>query len=241
MTADNVLRKVRGLLKLGESDNANESAAAIALAQRLMAEHSINEAMLELDGSSAEPQEEMRDWESPLGSAGPTWKGRLAITLAHANGCQAYRSGGHFKLIGRASQAEKVRYLFAYCEREVDRLAATQRGNGRSWINNYRLGCVMGIKDAIQTETARMRSDLREKARAGQMALVPLENAIVKVEQETRDAVSFGRSHLNLVSRSVGRSQYNPNARSVGREAGRSVYPGSAGGSIGAGHKRIGS
>lgn len=239
MTQEDVLRKVQALLKLGESDNPNESAAAIAMAQRLMDEHAISEAMLSAEGGqSDEPDEEVQDWADPIGKAGASWRGQLSMALATPNGCLSYRRGKGLHIIGRASGASQVRYLFSYCEREIDRLAARNGGNGRTWLNNFRHGCVDAIRDAIQREQRALRDKLRADA-AGTMALVPLQNAIARVDGYKREAELFGRVNLRL--RSGGQSSYrgDQGARQSGRQAGAGIYPGGDSRQVGAGRRAI--
>ena len=67
MTHEDVLRKVKGLLRLGESDNPNEAASAVAMAHRMMAEHRIEAASLELEGSDeSQPAEDLTSLEQPI-------------------------------------------------------------------------------------------------------------------------------------------------------------------------------
>ena len=244
MAPENVIEKVRKLLRLGESDNPHESASAIAMAQRIMAENRITAAEIELEAPAAAPREEVRGWENPLDSAKaalPSWKGRLALILAKANGCQVYRSGPTLKIIGRASRVEEVRYLYTYCAQEVERITRRRgHGNGRTWANNFRLGCVDAIKSAIDRESTALRAELREKARAaGTMALVKLDNALAVTDGEHREAAQFGRIHLGLRSRSGGSHRHDGSARESGRSAGAGIYPGNGAPQVGGGALRI--
>jgi hypothetical protein len=241
MTSD-ILRKVRGLLKLGESDNANEAASAVAMAQRLMEKHAITSAALEISADQAEPEEPLQEFNEPLGKSG-SWRYRLADALATANGCLIYKTGSSLRIAGRASGAEKVRYLFAYCEREIDRLARRNtRGEGRTYANNYRIGCVGAIKEAIAEERAALRREMRTEASftGGTSALVAVDNAIARVDRQAEEASAWAFKALNLRTSRGSSSRSNPSARSHGRADGAGVYPGNGGGSIGSGARRLG-
>ena len=239
-TKAEAIEQVRRLLKLGESANENEAASAVAMAARIMERYRIEAATLdEGDDDQAEP-EECRDWEDPLGKAGAVWRAGLATALSIPNGCQVYRIGGALKIIGTASNVQTVRYLFAYCVAEVDRHARRRSGNGRTWLNNYRHGCVDAIRAAIQAERVAVREQMRaEAATAG--ALVKIDQALVRVDQERLDAVRFGR--VKVGRRSAGRSSHrsDPGARATGRHDGKGIYPGggSRGGQVGAGTRRL--
>ncbi len=238
---DDILRKIRGLLKLGESDNPNEAASAVAMAQRLMERHSIGEAALALSEPTAEPDEEVRSFEDPLGASG-SWRSRLAQALAKANGCSIWRSGNQLRLIGRPSGAEKVRYLFAYCSKEVDRITRRNtRGEGRTYANNYRIGMVDAIAKAIESERESARAEMRsEAAERGTSALVAINSAIVAVDSQHEEARRYGFAKLGLVRGRSSGGRINPNARGAGKAAGAGVYPGGSGGAIGSGRRQLG-
>jgi hypothetical protein len=244
---DDILRKIRGLLKLGESDNPNEAASAAAMAARLMERHSIEAAALELSADQAEPEEPLQKFNEPIGKSG-SWRYRLADALASANGCIIYRTGSELLIAGRATGAEKVRYLFAYCEREIDRLARRNtRGEGRTYANNYRIGVVGAIKQAIHDEREALRADMRTDAAerdqasaGGTSALVAVDNAIARVDNQTAEATRWAYKALRLTSSRGSSSRGNPSARSHGKSDGAGVYPGSSSGSIGSGARQLG-
>lgn len=227
----NVLEKVKKLLRLGESPNANESAAAIAKAHALMEEHGIRAEMLRSETESTEPEEEVRDFADPLhvGKRYSSWRGRLAMTLGEACGCQIFKRRGDLMIIGRPTDAVNLRVLFSFCAAEIDALVrAEARGNGKSWINNFRLGCVDAISRSIAEERDRLRAKLTAEA-TDQRALVVVENAIAKHAQRYDAAVRYGKTKLRL--RSGGRSggRYDAGARAAGQRAGRGIYASSKG------------
>lgn len=230
MTREDVIKRIQKLLRLGESPSEHEAAAAIAKAQALMETHRIEEAML--DTESDEANEEVREWEEPINAQRCYWRGSLAVVLCKANGCFVWRKHGTGDVIvGKASNVQTVRYLFGYCVREIDRLArAKGKGNGRTWTNNYRIGCVQGISAAIEVERTRVREEIRRTYAETQKvpnhrALVKVENAIEKVDAEATGAETFARSKRKL-GKQTSRFYTHHGARAIGRRDGQSIYPG---------------
>lgn len=215
---EKILEKIRKLLALGTSSNVNESAAAVAMANRLMEQYAITEAML---APANAPEEPIREWEDPLDTEGhATWRSRLAVILARANRCQVIRDANkNIRIIGRASDTNAVRYLFTYCTRETERLVAQYKGNGKTWLNNYRLGVVDAISMKIDEESAALRRTMRENA----VDPVALERGIVRVDERAL-AVRKHMEKLYPKLRNVtSRFTDEPHARDIGRRDGSNI------------------
>lgn len=246
MASEDVMRKIRALLaKEGaHGTTPEEVAASLALAQRLLEREGLTRESLQASGEADEPEETMVKSSEPLfGSRemqASTWRGYLAGVLAQANGCVQYRSGGAYFLVGRPSDIQVIRYLFAYCEREIDRLTrGACVGQGRTYANNFRIGCVDAIHKAIQAERDAERAQQRAAATGG--ALVLLDRAIALRDARVRDADALMRMGTRV---RTGRATFRSDngARSAGQAAGASIYPGSGKGArIGAGSLRLGS
>jgi hypothetical protein len=247
MTRDEVLSKIRKLLRLGESANEHEAALAVARAQALMEKHRITQAALAIESDEG-PTEEIRHWDDPLdpfpdkpAKRLSQWRVRLGSTLARANGCSIFMSGASVHLVGRASNVQQVRYLYAFCWKEIDRLTSKfGAGNGRTWGANFRLGCVDAIAIAIEAERRAAREELRG-AVPNERALVLVDKAIAKVDDELREVSRYEKEKLNIRrGRGFAGPGYSPSAREQGRQAGASIYPGrNARGGIGPGTKRL--
>ena len=130
MSRDSVMKKIANLLKLADP-NRNpdefEVAAAAAKAQELMDRHNIESIALDMDGEVKTPEEPILNFgQMPEGDLDKVYAvhGRWPITLASwiskLNGCKIYTSWNRQKfykgiqIIGRPSNAETVRYLYAW-------------------------------------------------------------------------------------------------------------------------------
>jgi hypothetical protein len=201
-----------------------------------MLKHRIEMADIEIGG--AEPDEEIRGWEDPLDDGQKSmvaWKGRLALIVARANGCEvywAYTSSGKMglMLIGRASNVSTVRYLYGFIQREMTRLSRTYKGNGRTWMNNWRLGVCDAIRDSFRKvkEDAR-REAVEEKRKAEGLtvenALVLINNAMVKVEQRYSDVRAYAQREMGMRYTKSRRTyaRHNSSARETGRRDGHTI------------------
>jgi hypothetical protein len=157
----NVIDKIKKLLALSQSSNANEAAVAAATAQRLMAEHSI--AAAELVGAIEEKASKEVD---PLFAAKalPLWLNILSCGLCKANGVYSWAERcadgvTRIYLAGRPSDVANARFLFAYLRSEIERLAQVECPRmGRSIKDAYRKGAAIGALDAMKKVTEEVRA-----------------------------------------------------------------------------------
>ena len=249
MTQDNILDKIRKLLALAKSANVHEAAAAAARAQSIIDKHKIDLALLqeeeqhEQDDASDEPVRRCLDF--PLFTTGrrlPMWKWDLAWSLCNANQCRPWVSTEYNRsekkyarmcyVIGRASDAQTVQYLHQYLCHELDRLAKTHTGKGRTWLNNFRMGAVSEIENRLEEKQAYDHKALKQSAqtevKAGnENALVKVENALARIEEQgtmvekwmkAQDSMKYSDSRSDIMHDPVGFEQ--------GRAAGASVAMG---------------
>jgi hypothetical protein len=170
-----VIAKVQKLLRLAKSDNANEAANAAAAADRLIQEHGLAQAQLEADGVS--PAEAVAESDAPLvewSGRRPAWQYRLVIGLVTHYDCASYtRDYGTAQqscIVGRASDVEATRYMYAWLVVEIERLAQTEKGcgRGRAWLNSYRHGAVQGVIREMRWA----KEEARETATSAALVLV---------------------------------------------------------------------
>lgn len=238
-TDSKILDRIKKLLALAHNNtNANEAASAAAQAQALMSRHAIDSMMLETaaDGPE-EPIETETLWVE--GNKRSTWRGRLAVTLCRVNQCKAYitevrtarsqsKPQAELRVIGKASDAQTVRYVFTYLVREIERLCDEEielRGSmGKTWCNNFKLGAVDTINMRLIEADAKARAEMKKEAGVGTgTALVLVNTAIAKVDA-TREVVQlYGKQKLHLSAAKVSEGRYDASARAVGRKAGERV------------------
>lgn len=238
MTRDEALRKVASLLKLANSSNANEAALAAQRAQEIMAKFALDSAMLDVDGGvNREPDEPIMDFGrkgAPLheSSRKSGWRVRLASVVAKANGCRVYLSTGlqsAIQIVGRPSDADTVRYLFAYLANETDRLAERDgRGCGRTWANNFRLGVV----DTIAAKLVEAQRAVNEAARSeaananNPHALVRVNTAIERVAAKSSAVEVWMKTNMKLGTAKASSARYDGAARAAGQAAGHEINVG---------------
>jgi hypothetical protein len=121
MSVSPIIEKVQKLLALSKSCNANEAAAAAAVANRLIDQYRLSEADLDADvEGELEPIEEDSDYLYQSGKI-TAWKQTLVSILVKHYGCAywndaTYASGRkvtRYKLVGKRSDVGIVRYMFA--------------------------------------------------------------------------------------------------------------------------------
>lgn len=227
---DKILDKVRKLLKLSESSNANEAAAAAAKAQQLIDEYNLSAALLAVETDQPEDNEPIDIEDKPLYQQKQlrTWIYALAEAIANCNSCQIYHAKGAIELVGRKSDAEKVRYLFGYLVHETERLCDRDGlGCGRTWRNNYRLGVVDTIKSKLKEQHRAFKDQAREQVSSDSLALVKVDKALARIEAKDASVADWSRRNLRLGS-SFSHCRGNQFARQAGRLAGQSISIGKA-------------
>lgn len=241
---DAVTLKVRKLLRLAENNpNPNEAANAAAQAQRLIDEHQLSQAMLEID--SQQPvngldDEPVRDftYDAPLDAPKKMdrWRVTLAGSLARANACRILIYGSRaIGLVGRPSDADAVRHLYAFLTRELEQLT-TEHGRrmGRTWRNNFRLGVVDTIQRKLADEREAFRHEARESAAGSSVALLRIDNALARVAARGTEVDNWITENMQLgKGRAYSPSRYDANARLQGRRAGERISINRSRGGIG--------
>lgn len=270
MTQDAILDRVRKLLRLaGNNPNPEEAATAAAKAQALIDAHHLSRALLDLDpqgrpgGAPAEePIEDLG--RAPLDPDGRRSRVRvtLASVVARANACRVYLSGGGVCLIGRPSDAETVRYLYAWLRAEVDRLTrAHGRGLGTVWRNNFGLGVVDTVARKLREQREAQRAQARAEAEADDArtraalaassagplfadvvpagALVRVNAALAALDDRGPAVDAWTQQHMTLRAGRGGGGRTDYGARQAGRQAGESINVGGGGRRLTAGAARL--
>lgn len=240
MTHEQALAKVAKLLRLAQSDNPHEAALASSRAQEIMDRFKLSGGDINLDGPQ-KPREEVRHFPDPLDIDGSArWKGQLGVVIAKQNQCKLYADHG-LKLIGRASDVQTVRYLYAWMVSEIERLAKRDcAGNGRTWFNNFRLGAVETVCKKLRESAARTVEAVKQEAwQSGAGAIVLVEKSLAVIQQQERECEDYGKRVLHLRARSASRTNYNASAREAGRKAGGEIRIGGARAGLNSGTKQL--
>lgn len=218
-----ILEKIRKLLALSKSDNANEAAVAAAAAQRLMTEHQIAEAELGSTAADERAQREVDPLFTTNGSTMPAWLDVLSLGICKANGVYSFIDGVRGKprrlvLIGRPSDVASVRYLFAWLRLEIERLTKRNvAGKGRTAVASYRMGCVVGVLSAMRETTKAARQQATGAA-------------LVKLDARLDEARAMAPG--NMKARALGPLR-DAGAYQQGKADGRRIHTGSSLGAAG--------
>lgn len=158
---DSVMRKVRALHRLSTDSGAteHEAAAAASAAQRLIEQHHLDVAELEVEGTENQQAVELHPDPLDVMARRCGWRELLAGSIARANNCCAIWRGPRLLLIGTASRVSACRYLYAWLSREVDRLGTRAAvGRGRGYGYGYRVGCAARLGTRLQSAAGEARS-----------------------------------------------------------------------------------
>lgn len=230
--ASDLINRVHGLLKLAANNpNAEEAAAAAAMAQRLIDEHNLAGALLEYDGTKRddEPIIDFSEKGAPLDGTSPTklirWRSSLAMSLAYYNSCRIFFTSGTLHIVGRPSDVDTVRYLYAYITGETERLCAKDgAGCGRTWRNNYRLGVIDTIRRRLRTSHDEFVAEQRRLAGATSgTALMRLDGALLRLEQRGKKAQEKLDAKPGMRKIKLTQGKAIKDARQAGQQAGESI------------------
>lgn len=161
-----------------------EAEAAAAAADKILTEHRLHEVEIptgEEPCERHEPLDAMRSYSA--------WKGILAYSLAKHYGCYMYRERTwqkqSFPIFGRKSDAEIVRYMYAWLVLEIDRLAS--REHGKAAKNAFRLGAVSGYLATLRTSAA-------QASKGHESAALVLVSRAKEAEELAKGGRDFGRA-----------------------------------------------
>jgi hypothetical protein len=190
-----IIERVQKLLALSKSCNANEAAAAAAIANRLIDQHRLSEADLETTSEEElEPIEEDIDYIYQSGKVTP-WKKLLVSVLAKHYGCAHWndctwasgRKVSRYRLVGKRSDIGIARYMYTWLSLECQRLADLEaKGKGRVFVGSYCQGFVQGVATQLAASRAEAQKD------ATSAAIVKIDARLEQSKEE------MYRLHTNL-------------------------------------------
>lgn len=220
MNYDSVISKVKKLLALTNSSNANEAAAAAAAANKLIDQYRLSEADLFTAENEIDPLIEDNDFIYETGRITP-WKSSLVLVLAKHYGCAVYnsvhypngRKSSRYKLIGRNNDINIVKYMFNWLILECQRLSENEaRGKGKVFASSYCQGFVAGVRQQLN----KSREEAKQNAS---------ENSIIKIDAREQEAIEMMNRLHNLRSSRVQSSmKIDFDAYNAGKNRGNSIH-----------------
>ncbi len=185
MLNDSIIAKIQKLISLSKGTHSrHESEVAMAMATRLMMEHQITEAQLQVDTSQV---------NDPLDLTGNKvvyetkkinlWKNNLVAGLAELNGLfvlvsqprdpESHRKVSRYQLIGKESAIQITIYMFDAIVAEIGRWADVEvPSRGKRGVSpereSYSLGCVNGFIAKMMAE----KNEALKKATSQAMVLI---------------------------------------------------------------------
>lgn len=248
MTYEQAQDKVVKLLRKSKSTNAAEAASFAAKAQEIMDRYSIEVTAADLDAEAVQrPDEPIQNFDREAADQAcqkdKLWTVRLTGVVGNANGCRSYWkdfNGGCLTfLIGRASDVATARYMIGLLSQEVRRLNREHcQGYSEKYRRDFKYGVVDAIAIKLQEGWQQTTFDVRKDV-TNHLALVRLNNAIVKLEQRLQGVEDWEKK--NMQYKKQGKSQYNAKdeARTHGRKAGETIKINRAKGGLTSGAKAL--
>lgn len=209
---DAIIGKIKKLLALSSSSNVNEAALAACKMQELLVRHNLD---LDTVSKWQAPSSYLAHEESlACNRLTKRWKSHLCSIVAHNYFCTLLSSPHSTKvmIVGQKHNIEVVRYLYAYLEREIERLASVSMEDNRprpaSYIRSFCLGAAYVIGRRLAESKKSM--DESEDCRA----------LLVKSESELELAVKriFGDVRSSKRAPTVGSEEGFRDGVVVGRE-----------------------
>jgi hypothetical protein len=208
-----IVAKIKKLLALAQSDNANEAALAASRARELMVQHAISEA--QLTPSEREPIETEG---LNLGKKRiPHWEALLSYVLAPSFFCRSfYTKGSDIYVVGRKSDREALIATFWYLRNEIKKMSDKAwagkptdfYAHGKTWKVGFNEGCVRTIKERLGQDQAALMADNTGTA------------LVLSQRQQETDA--WVEQNLKLRT-SMARRNINHSGYSEGRQAGHAL------------------
>jgi hypothetical protein len=209
-----VMQKVAQLRALAaKAGTQAEAETAAAQAEALIAKYQIDEATIKTEEIEEAISEAEPLWAGPRNDQ---WRGVLCMALCRDHGCgvvaQKTSKQTVYRIAGRPSDVDIVRYMFAWLTVEIERLA--QRENGRADRNAFKNGAVAGVILVMRASRAEEVKAAPQGASASLVLVSRYEDAMAHIKSKMS-----GTFRATPV-RAVGRDAYYR-----GRAAGEGLAP----------------
>lgn len=256
MTLDEAIDKARKLLAKGNNaaTSPEESAAFLAKAQQIINDYKLDVNGLDYDENQtkddAEPVQDF-GYSDPLdhvtyGQYRNTWTTRLASILSTHNQTRivftthADRSIT-IKIIGRASDVQVVRYLYAFFKRQVEELAKPAcKGHSTAFRGQFCMGVLDTLWWKLSAEKEKSIKAKREELSGNSTALVRIDKALARIEKRAKDVDEFIEETMGDLRKGRGGSfRTETGGRTAGQIAGRNLRMTSSKAALGSTRREI--
>lgn len=225
---NSIIERIKKLRALSTSSNVHEAAAAAAAAERLIQQHAIDESQLQdKEEGVVEAPDALYSWSC---TKPPVWQQSLINELTDLYRCSGWLSHnfrGHtiFRVTGRPSDVEILKYQAAYFVAEIIRLTSLNcKGQGRRIHNSFAWGATTAVIEALKATNREVRASSTSTA----LARV---DAVAEAAVELRDKILGKNMTMKKASFSVNQGAYE-----AGQRAGAGINQRSQ---IGAGGMRL--
>lgn len=218
-----IIEKVRKLRALSSSSNLNEATNAAAIAEKLIQEHCLAEAELEISQGSQEVAHEdalpLTDWDQRQ----LVWQNILLTHLCKAYNCEGILKWGKdskigFYAIGRPSDIATMRYQYLFFTVELTRLSrllapmGMRRGEGKRWYNSFYLGATSAIGESLR----KTKQEVQAQANSAALAVV---------EKHAADALALLKEKYPQSKSREHNIDIDGDAYRLGKQAGSGLSP----------------
>jgi hypothetical protein len=212
---DSVKRRIAKLLAIAEDarGDANECAAAAAMAERLMRKFQIDNIDLvtaQLKSGAAEffASEDVGSSLNPEGSSESSsgWAGILAVAVADLHDVQVrytqtYKHGKTLRFSGYASDAQTARFTYIYLVQTMAQASReflrSNEGTNRRDAENFRRGFNSAVCKNLRQATADKRADM-QKASTSNALVVLKDSAVAKHFGAVKYSKSKARARVDM-------------------------------------------
>ena len=231
-----ILDRIQKLMNLANSPNEHEATAAATMAAKLMADHGIKQAQLEVECGRAHKED--RPEAADLSKTATPWEQALAQGVASAHGCRMYlqprhgRPGNEIRLFGLPDDVKAATYMFQYLSRVVTDQASRTMRSDRGYRNAFRYGMASRIRDRLVESKRQSEREIATQYNGSAALAVVKRDALRVREAWAQFSVGFGRARPVNMSSASGFAD--------GQAAGARVGIGSGGPALPAGAQRHG-
>ena len=180
---DSILAKVKRMLNLADgASNEHEAAQAAAMAHKFLEKHNL--CISDVSEISLDATEILEDTVFETGRLS-NWRRSLLSATAACFNCRTLITSWHrhraMKLVGTKADMAVAKATYLYLEETVERLAkANVSGEGRTYINSYKLGLVQAISQSLRIKSEENREEVKREATSAGTELAVVKDANLK-------------------------------------------------------------